>query len=107
MKKLAKELVVFIREQGVIGLAVGLAIGIQAAALVSAVVEYFINPIVGILLQGTDLSGIRTVVEVKGEQQVFGWGEIIQAAITLVATAFVVYLIVDKAGLNKIDKKKD
>jgi hypothetical protein len=31
---------------------------------------------------------------------------ILQAVITLLATAFVVYFIVDKAGLTKLDKKK-
>ena len=106
MNKMAKGLMDFIREQGVVALAVGLAIGIQASALVSAIVEYFINPLVGVILQGTDLSGIRSTVEAGGEAQVFGWGIILQAIITLIATAFVVYYLVDKLGLNKLDKKK-
>lgn len=106
MNKMVKGLMDFIREQGVVALAVGLAIGIQASALVSAIVEYFINPLVGVILQGTDLSGIRSTVEVGGEVQVFGWGIILQAIITLIATAFVVYYLVDKLGLNKLDKKK-
>ena len=96
----------FVREQGVVGIAVGIAIGIQAAAFVNTIVEGFINPIVGILLQGTDLTGIETVVEVDGEPQTFAWGVILQAAITFVATAFVVYLLVKKAKLDKLDKKK-
>lgn len=96
----------FVREQGVVGLAVGLAIGIQASATVGALVNQFINPLVGIVLQGTDLSNISTTVDVKGTPMVFGWGIIVQSVITLLATAFVVYFIVDKAGLTKLDKKK-
>lgn len=106
MKKLLKDFSVFVREQGVVGLAVGLAIGVQAGAAVSAIVDQFINPLVGLLLQGTDLSSIRSDVEVGNSEVTFGWGIILQAIITLLATAFVVYFIVDKAGLTKVDKKK-
>lgn len=96
----------FVREQGVVGLAVGLAIGLKAGDAVSALVEQFINPLVGIILQGTDLSEIATTVKIGSSDEVtFGWGIILQSVITLLATAFVVYFIVDKAGLTKLDKK--
>ena len=106
MIKMVKEFTTFVREQGVVGLAVGLAIGASAGQAVAAIVENFINPLVGVVLQGTDLTSIHSTVEVKGEAMVFGWGNILQAVITLLATAFVVYFIVDKAGLTKADKKK-
>ena len=96
----------FVREQGVVGMAVGLAIGIQASSTVAALVNNFINPLVGVILRGTDLSNIKTVLEVGGEELVFGWGIIIQAIITLLATALVVYFVVERAGLTKLDKKK-
>jgi large conductance mechanosensitive channel protein len=101
-----KGFVDFVREQGVVGLAVGLAIGTKAGEAVSALVEHFINPLVGIILQGTDLSEIASTVKAGNSTATFGWGMIIQAVITLLATAFVVYFIVDKAGLTKADKKK-
>jgi large conductance mechanosensitive channel len=96
----------FVREQGVVGIAVGIAVGLQAATLVSVIVNAFINPLVGVILQGTDLSGIQSTVEAGDTVQVFGWGAILQALITFLATAFVVYMIVHKAGLDKMDKKK-
>lgn len=106
MSKMLKEFSAFVREQGVVGLAVGLAIGVQAGNAVSAIVDQFINPLVGLILQGTDLSGIKSDVAVGNSEVTFGWGVIVQAVITLLATAFVVYFIVDKAGLTKADKKK-
>lgn len=101
MKDFIKGFMKFVTEQGVVGLAVGLAIGIQASNTVSAIVTNFIDPLVGLLLNGTDLTGILTKVERNGETLVFGWGNILQAVITLVATAFVVYFVVEKAGLAK------
>lgn len=106
MKKMLKEFSVFVREQGVVGLAVGLAIGVQAGNAVAAIVDNFISPLVGLILQGTDLSGIKSDIAVGNSEVTFGWGLILQAVITLLATAFVVYFIVDKAGLTKVDKKK-
>ena len=106
MSKLVDGFMDFVREQGVVGIAVGIAVGIQAGVLVNAIVEGFIDPIVAIVLQGTDMSGIRSTVEVGDTVTAFEWGVILQAAITLIATAFVVYFIVKKLGLEKADKKK-
>ena len=107
MNKLVKDFMNFVREQGIVGIAVGIAVGLQAASLVDAIVSGFIDPLVGVILQGTSLSSIRSTVEIgDAAPQVFGWGVILQALITFLATAFVVYFIVDKAGLTKLDKKK-
>ncbi len=98
----------FIREQGVIGLAVGLAVGTAAGASVKTLVDNFINPIVGFLLGGADLSGIKWETGLKNgdTELIFGWGAIVSSLITLTATALVVYLIIHAAKLDKIDKKK-
>lgn len=106
MNKVMRDFMNFVREQGVVGIAVGIAIGLQAATLVSSIVEGFISPLVGIILQGTNLRAIQSTVDVGNSTQTFMWGEILQALITFLATAFVVYFIVDKAGLTKADKKK-
>lgn len=98
----------FIREQGVVGLAVGLAVGTAAGASVKSIVENFINPIVGFMLGGTDLSGIvwETGLRNGSKELTFGWGAILSSLITLLATALVVYLIIHAAKLDRIDKKK-
>ncbi|MFT4532194.1 MAG: large conductance mechanosensitive channel [Candidatus Saccharimonadales bacterium] len=104
MSGLIKGFMSFVKEQGVVGLAVGLAIGIQASNAVSSIVSNFIDPLVALVLNGTDFSSITSEVERGGEIVVFGWGNILQAVITLVATALIVYLVVKKLGLDKKSK---
>lgn len=98
----------FVREQGVVGLAVGLAIGTSAGAAVKSIVDNFINPIVGFLVGGVSLEKLNweTGLTNGGKELVFGWGAILSAIITLLATAFVIYQLVHIAKLDKMDKKK-
>ena len=100
----------FIREQGVVGLAVGLAIGTAAGASVKSIVDGFINPIVGFLVGGIDLVKLKWTVVSPGTDGTGGliisWGAIVSSLITLVATAFVIYLIIHFAKLDRLDKKK-
>lgn len=99
----------FVREQGVVGLAVGLAIGAAAGATVKQIVDNLINPIVGFLLGGTDLSGLvwNTGLKNGNVELTFGWGAILSSAITLLATAFVIYYVIHAAKLDRLDKKKE
>ena len=100
----------FVREQGVIGLAVGLAIGTAAGAAVKQIVDGFINPIVGFLIGGVDLTKLQWVVFAPRADGSGGlllsWGSILSALITLFATALVIYLLVHFGKLDRIDKKK-
>ena len=107
MNKQAREFLDFIREQGVIGLAVGLAIGTAAGETVKAIVENFINPLVGLILGGTDLSHIATTIVRDGKVLRFGWGNMLNSLITLVAVAAVIYYIIHGLKLDKVDKKKE
>ena len=99
----------FVREQGVVGLAVGLAIGASAGAAVKSLVDNFINPIVGFILGGADLSSFKWHVVSIGTSRhlVIGWGAIVSATITLLATAFVIYQLVHIAKLDRLDKKAE
>ena len=97
----------FIREQGVIGLAVGLAIGTAAGDTVKKLVEGFISPIVQFIVGSKEgLEAVSLRVEMLGRVAEFKWGAFVSSAITLVATAFVIYLIINLAKLNKLDKEK-
>lgn len=97
----------FIRTQGVIGLAVGLAIGTAAGDTVAKLVEGFINPIVQFVVGSQ--AGLQAAVwhvELWGRNADFAWGAFVSSAITLLATALVIYWIIDVMKLDKLDKSK-
>lgn len=97
----------FIRTQGVIGLAIGLAIGAAAGDTVKKLVEGFINPIVQFIVGSQDaLNSAVWHFELFGRTADFAWGAFVSSAITLIATAFVIYLIIHLAKLDRLDKKK-
>ncbi len=98
----------FLRAQGVVGLAVGLAIGTAAGATVKSLVEGFINPIVQFIVGTREgLEANIWHVELWGRTADFKWGAFVSSAITLVATAFVIYLFIHLAKLDRLDKKKE
>lgn len=107
-RKQASGFVDFIRNQGVVGLAVGLAIGTAAGATVKTLVEGFINPIVQFIV-GSQASLSTNVyhLELWGRTADFAWGAAVSSTITLVATALVIYWLVNVFKLDKLDKKKD
>lgn len=97
----------FIREQGVVGLAVGLAVGTAAGDTVAKLVEGFINPIVQFLVGSQE--GLQSAVwhlELWGRTADFAWGAFVSSAITLLATALVIYWVINILKLNRLDKKK-
>lgn len=96
----------FVREQGVVGLAVGLAIGAAAGDTVKKLVEGFINPIVQFLVGSRTLTDAAWHVELWGRTADFKWGAFVSSAITLLATALVVYAIIHLLKLDRLDKKK-
>ncbi len=102
-----KGFVDFVREQGVVGLAVGLAIGVAASSTVSTIVKGLIDPIIGFILGGQDLSNLSwTVISLGDRELTLAWGAVVSSIITLIATALVIYFVVHKSGLDKLDKKK-
>lgn len=97
----------FIRSQGVVGLAVGLAIGTAAGDTVRKIVEGFINPVVQFIVGSSDrLSTAVWHVELFGRSADFAWGAALSSAITLLATALVIYWLIHVFKLDKLDKKK-
>ena len=97
----------FIRTQGVVGLAVGLAIGAAAGDTVKKLVEGFISPIVQFIVGSQDqLTSAVWHVELFGRNADFAWGAFVSSAITLLATALVIYWIVHILKLDRLDKSK-
>lgn len=98
----------FVRKQGVVGLAVGLAIGTAAGATVKTIVEGFITPIVQFIV-GSQASLESNIwhIELWGRIADFKWGSVLSSTITLLATALVIYWIVNVFKLDRLDKKKE
>jgi large conductance mechanosensitive channel len=93
----------FIREQGVVGLAIGFVLGGAVSKLVSAFVVDIINPLVGLLLGSTgDLKLLSIHV---GAQEIL-LGDFLSIFIDFIIIAAVVYFGFKLLGLNNLDKQK-
>ena len=98
----------FVREQGVVGLAVGLVLGTQVKMLVDQIVTSFINPLVGLILPGKGTLAEKTFSLSLGDKIAdFTYGAFISTFISFLAVASVIYFIVKGLRLDKLDKKKD
>jgi large conductance mechanosensitive channel len=93
----------FIREQGVVGLAVGFILGGAVSKVVTGLVNDIINPLLGSLLGGANLDQLAWQV---GENKVM-LGSFINTIIDFVIIAFVVYFGVKILKLDKLDKSKE
>lgn len=98
--------VTFIREQGVIGLAVGLVLGVQVKAVVDQLVASFVNPVIGLILPGQGgLAEKIFKLSIFGKQAVFAYGAFVSVMISFITVAAVVYFGIKALKLDKLDKK--
>lgn len=94
-----KEFKDFISRGNVIDLAVAVVIGSAFTAIVNSLVNDIITPILGIFLGGINFAGLSITV---GES-VIGYGNFIQAIISFLIIAWVVFLIV--RTINQLQKR--
>jgi large conductance mechanosensitive channel len=92
----------FIREQGVVGLAVGFILGGAVSKTVTSLVENIINPLVGMLLGKVALADKALTVGAISLK----WGSFISTIVDFLIIAAVVYFGVKALGLDKLDKAK-
>lgn len=93
----------FIREQGVVGLAVGFILGGAVSKVVSSLVSDIINPIVGVVLGAAgDLSSLSLAI---GPIKIH-YGNFLAVLVDFVIIAAVVYFGVKGLRLDKLDRKK-
>lgn len=93
----------FVREQGVVGLAVGFILGGAVSKLVTALVEDIINPIIAIGLGSVE--NLNQAYIQIGSAKIL-WGDFLNVLIDFVVVALVVYFGVKWLKLDKLDKKK-
>lgn len=93
----------FIREQGVIGLAIGFLLSGAVSKTVSSFVENVINPLIGLALGRVNLAD--KVVGV-GSAAV-KYGAFVSSIVDFIIIAAVIYFVFRGLGLDRIDKKKE
>lgn len=114
MKKLFKEFKEFISRGNVMDLAVGMIIGAAFTAIITAVVNGILKPLINLIPIGE--TGLQTVLRhaviaedgtVLTEALILDWGGVISAVITFLLTALVLFIIIKafnkmKGGLSKV-----
>ena len=93
----------FIRQQGVVGLAVGFILGGAVSKVVTALINDVVNPLLGLLL-GV-VGDFKTASFGVGSAQIL-YGDLISVLIDFLVIAAVVYFGIKGLGLDKLDKPK-
>lgn len=99
---MTREFVDFLKQYGVIGLAIAVIVGGKLNALVDAVVKELLMPFIGLLIPGGDWRNLAITV---GETK-FGVGPILAALVDFVIVAFVIFLLSKKLLADKSAEKK-
>lgn len=93
----------FVREQGVVGLAVGFILGGAVSKLVSAIVTDLVNPLISVVLGS--VGGLKTASVNLGGAEIL-YGDLVSVLIDFIVIALVVYFGVKVLRLDKLDRKK-
>ena len=92
----------FIREQNIVGLAVGLVLGTHAGALVNSLINNVFMPPLGLLLGSTE--GLKGWTIALGDTgAVMALGAFLNDLINFIILAFVIYIVIKAL---KLDVKK-
>lgn len=94
----------FVREKGVIGLAIGFLMGGAVTKLVTAFVEDLVTPFIGLLLGSfgslKDMYVSVGIVQIK-------WGDFVSTFIDFVIVAAVIYFAFKGLRLEQFDKQNE
>jgi large conductance mechanosensitive channel len=96
--EMLKEFREFAIRGNVMDLAVAVIIGAAFGKIVTSLVDYILAPLIGLIMGGIDVSGLRTQI---GEA-VLEWGLFIQSIIDFLIIAFVIFLLV--RAINNLKK---
>lgn len=113
-----KDFKAFITRGNVIDMAVGVVIGGSFGKIVTGLVNYIINPFVGIFIKSGSLDGIKTVITpevldaetgaVTTAEVAILWGTWLQTVIDFLITAFCIFVVlrIIMRAKNKLEEKK-
>jgi large conductance mechanosensitive channel len=91
--------ITFIREQGIIGLAVGFILGGAVSKVVQSLVTDIINPLIGFLVGSTESLSSMMIGPVA-------FGNFLVVLIDFLIVALVVYVIFKQIGVGRLDSPK-
>lgn len=101
--KIVQDFTTFLRDQGIVGLAVAVVLGAAVTRLVGAFVADIINPFVGVLVGAAgDLSSMVLKIgpiEIR-------WGSFVTALIDFLVVVTVIYAMVRVFKLDRLVEKK-
>ncbi len=100
LKERGAEFVAFVREQGVMGLAIGFILGGSVSKVVASLVQDIIQPLIGLIFGSTQ--GLKALH--LGPVMI---GNFLAIFIDFLIMASVVYFVFKKLKLDRIDKKKE
>ncbi|HEX6258754.1 MAG TPA: MscL family protein [Candidatus Saccharimonadales bacterium] len=99
----------FIREQGVVGLAVGLVLGGAVSVVVKSLIDNIVMPPLGFVLgsaQGLKGLSLHLGTTAAGQPAVLHYGVFLNDLVNFLVIAFVVYAVVRVLGFDKKEQKK-
>lgn len=98
----------FLREQSVVGLAIGLVLGTQVKQLVDSIVLNFFNPFIGLFLPGKGALDVKTfTIHFNDKTATFGYGAFVMTLLNFLIVAAIVYFVFKGLKLDKLAKKKE
>ena len=98
----------FISRGNVVDMAIGIIIGGLFTAIVNSFVKDILNPILGLILGGTDLSNLKIVLKAATEtteELAIRYGNLLQNIIQFLLTALVLFCLV--RAINRMRAKAD
>ena len=98
----------FVSRGNVIDMAVGIIVGGLFTAIVNSFVKDILNPILGLIVGGTDFGSLKVVLKAATEtteELAIRYGNLLQNIIQFLLTAFVLFCLV--RGINRVREKAD
>ena len=108
--KIIKEFSDFINQGNVVDLAVGVGVGSAFGKIVTALVDYIIMPIVGMIIGGVDFTDLYVTVPNwlgDGAGVRLQYGNFIQAIVDFLIVAFCIFIFVRFINKFKLEEKKE
>jgi large conductance mechanosensitive channel protein len=107
VKTQLKDFITFVREQGIVGLAIGLVLGVAVKGVVDQLVASFIDPLIGMIVGDRGgLEAAKFTLTIGSRTGEFAWGKFVSVSIQFCAVALIVYLAVRLLKVNRDEVKE-